>query len=827
MKQRVLLLVVILILSLCSQLMAEKMIVRIDQPDMKTATYFQTMNYDIASYVPNKYIDLVVDEQEYQILKDKGYNPVVHTTENELKANLTSKIAGYRSYEDVYNELQEKEILFSDYCRLYNIGTTWGKIYADQGYTAYNNYQHDIWALKVTDNPDVNEDEPKIYIFGAHHARELISTEVAMGVLNNLLENYNSDPTILNILNNAEIWFVPIVNPNGHEVANNSLDVWWRKNLRDNNDNQSLNIGNYSIDGVDLNRNYAWEWGLVGASDNFEDETYHGPNPISEPELVALDSLMAANRFALGISYHSYSELVLYPFGYALNVLSPDDAAMGQLATDMANTITGQNGGHYTPQPSYALYPCMGSLDDYSYGKYSTFCYTIELATQFIPNGNQVAGIVENNIQASEILFNRLFKSTLSGHIKDSNGLPIVAEVYVLGVDNTGVHKDPFTTEPQFGRYDKMLQPGTYTVQYRKFGYQTVTVENIVISSDSVTHQEIILVPAETLNLTGTVYEWPLTNVLPNARVIFVNTPYDTVFTDAQGQFVIENIPQGEYTVSIDCEGYGLYKKTVNITSSSFEFYLAPVYSTEDFESNFNWITTGMWGRSVNYSYSPTHSLADSPTGFYQDNYQSTAKYPGPLSLAGDTWSVSVSFMTKLDLESGYDYCYFEVSTDNSTWDVIDTFTGTSDWLKRNYNLDNYLEDSSLNFRFRFYSDQGVTQDGIFIDDFKIYVGFGVPNNDIVTQPAPFVLKGNYPNPFNPSTTIEMYNNVLKNTNISIYNVKGELVKTLHNGMLSIGKHQFNWEGKDNSAKKVSSGIYFYQVRNADSIQSRKMVLIK
>ncbi len=168
--------------------------------------------------------------------------------------------------------------------------------------------------MKISDNVATEEDEPCIFYMGTHHAREPISLEVAMYVLNHIVNNYGTDPDITASVNNKQIWFVPLVNPNGHKIVWDNVDTWWRKNIRDNNNSNTINTG--TTDGVDLNRNYSWEWGGQGTSSDPTDLTYCGPSPTSEPEIVAMKNMLDTHHFVAGITYHSYSELVLFPYGY-------------------------------------------------------------------------------------------------------------------------------------------------------------------------------------------------------------------------------------------------------------------------------------------------------------------------------------------------------------------------------------------------------------------------------------------------------------------------------------------------------------------------------
>ena len=335
---------VVVILLLFSFLYSEeKLVIRFQDPSPEILSEFLTTNYDVASYKPDVYLDILVTVTTYNELISRGFDIQITQTEKQLKENLkeTLELDGYRSYDEILNELIEIELMNPDICKLYDIGDSWGKIYSDAGNANYDDYYHDIWALKVSDNVLEEEDEPCVYYLGAHHAREPISTEVTMTILDHIIANYGNDPAITENVNNSQIWFVPIVNPDGQKIVLDEMDVWWRKNIRDNNENGQIDPGNYNgyPDGTDPNRNYGFEWGNVGASDDPESQTYHGPEPFSEPEVLAIKELMESHHYVAGNSYHSHGELILYPFGYNNNVVSPDTDALQDLAITMAQPM--------------------------------------------------------------------------------------------------------------------------------------------------------------------------------------------------------------------------------------------------------------------------------------------------------------------------------------------------------------------------------------------------------------------------------------------------------------------------------------------------------
>jgi murein tripeptide amidase MpaA len=227
-----------------------------------------------------------------------------------------------------------------------------------------------IYALKISDRVGYDEDEGEIVFFGCHHAREWISVEVPLLMAKHLLEHYGSDNTIKTLVDNAEIWIVPIVNPDGLEYSIHFYR-YWRKNRRLNQD------GTY---GVDLNRNYGYKWGLddVGSSPNTNAATYRGTGPFSEPETQIVRDFVEEHDFQALVSYHNYTQIIIYPWGYT-NELSPDADLMGSLAQSMAERIQPVNGRWYRPGPASGLYHTNGDTTDWAYGTHGIPSFTIEL----------------------------------------------------------------------------------------------------------------------------------------------------------------------------------------------------------------------------------------------------------------------------------------------------------------------------------------------------------------------------------------------------------------------------------------------------------------
>ncbi len=510
-----------------------------------------------------------------------------------MKSNLKglTDLDGYIDYEEMLAELQQIELDNPEICKLYDIGDSRGKHYSDAGNSNYDDYYHEIWALKLSDNVELEEDEPCVYYMGEHHAREPISLEVTMAILYHLLDNYGIDPTITDIVNNTQIWFAPLVNPNGHKIVTDEDNLWWRKNIRDNDENGYItpSSGYNFPDGIDPNRNYGFVWGYVGASGNNNSQTYHGPHVFSEPEVVAMKELMDSHHFVTGITYHSYGELVLFPLGYCIGIVAPDHDALEELAIAVATPMG------YTPLAGWQLYPCMGTTDDYSYGTHGTFSFTVELATEFIPPAAQVQSICNENIQPAMILLDRVNHSVLTGHITDSNtGEAIQAEIFVEGVDDTGVFRYPYESDENFGRYYRLLQDGFYDVYFSAYGFESQTVEDVEIISSGQTILDIEMESVITTSFSGTVTDGDSGLPIQYASVELLNTPFDPEYTDENGEFNFPSVYVGDYDVRITAVNYTSIIESITITETfnifDFELYESEAISFETGNFDDFWI---------------------------------------------------------------------------------------------------------------------------------------------------------------------------------------------------------------------------------------------
>ncbi|MET9085069.1 M14 family metallopeptidase [Streptomyces sp. NPDC004237] len=236
----------------------------------------------------------------------------------------------------------------------------------------------DIVAIKVSDNVTTDENEPEVLLTFHQHAREHLTVEMALYLLRELGAGYGSDSRVTNIVNSREIWIVPDLNPDGgeYDIATGSYRSW-RKNRQPNSGSSYV--------GTDLNRNWNYRWGCCGGSSgSTSSETYRGASAESAPEVKVVADFVRSRvvggkqQIKAGIDFHTYSELVLWPYGYttadtATGMTVDDAAAFKALGQKMAAS----NG--YTPEQSSDLYITDGSIDDYLWGSQKIFDYTFEM----------------------------------------------------------------------------------------------------------------------------------------------------------------------------------------------------------------------------------------------------------------------------------------------------------------------------------------------------------------------------------------------------------------------------------------------------------------
>ncbi len=253
----------------------------------------------------------------------------------------------------------------------------------------------DIWFVRVSDNPDVDEAEPAVRFDAMHHSREPESMQATLYFIMWCLENYGSDPLATYLVDEREIHCIPVVNPDGY-VYNESTDPGggglWRKNRRNNGD------GTF---GVDLNRNYSSQWGFddVGSSPFTSAETFRGPSAGSEPETQAMMAFISSHGFETALSIHCWQDEWLYPISYdfLLPANNADYFELGSWAMDGSDWEIGAG--------SFILYPANGVTTDYDHFVHDIMTATPEiggLEDWFWPPTSRIIPLAEEFLPAMQ-----------------------------------------------------------------------------------------------------------------------------------------------------------------------------------------------------------------------------------------------------------------------------------------------------------------------------------------------------------------------------------------------------------------------------------------
>ncbi len=233
-------------------------------------------------------------------------------------------------------------------------------------------------AVKISDNVATDEAEPEVLFTHHQHAREHLTVEMALYLINEFTSKYATDSRIRGLVDTREIWILPDLNPDGGEfdIATGSYRSW-RKN-------RQPNAGSSNV-GTDLNRNWDFQWGCCGGSSGSTgSETYRGPSPSSSPEVAAVTGFVngrvvgGVQQIKTAIDFHTYSELVLWPYGYTFSDTAPGlDANDERMLRTLGQQMAATNG--YTPEQASDLYITDGSIDDYLWGRHRIASYTFEM----------------------------------------------------------------------------------------------------------------------------------------------------------------------------------------------------------------------------------------------------------------------------------------------------------------------------------------------------------------------------------------------------------------------------------------------------------------
>lgn len=396
----------------------------------KAMAQMQQLDIDVAGVdVKKKIIDVLINDHDYDDLVQIGYEVEILEVKGVTKGP-----------DEEYKNPAEIEAIVTDLYNRYPQLTE--KISIGKSLEG-----RDIWALKISDNPTLDESsEPDILFNSMHHAREVMTPEVGIDIMEYLLDNYGKDSKVTNWVDNNQIWVIPMFNVDGNNMMWNK-DKWWRKNTR----------GGY---GVDINRNYPSTWNKCnGSSGDRSSQTYRGASAASEPETQAMMNFVAKIRPVFNISYHSYSEIVIYPLGCNGERTANKDVVEG-IGRKLGSKLRYKAGTAWE-----LLYSVDGGDIDWMYEAYQVIPYVIELNSRwqgFHPNYNRWRDkTVKRNRPGWMYLLDRLSQGGIRGNI---NKTFKSASIDVFNSKKQKIQTYKVTAD---GVFHIVLNPGNYELQFK------------------------------------------------------------------------------------------------------------------------------------------------------------------------------------------------------------------------------------------------------------------------------------------------------------------------------------------------------------------------
>lgn len=736
------------------------------------------LNISIDNVTQNS-IRVYVNEKDFQALLKIGFD--INYIPNQAKIyaqqleaetrNSNDPMNAYYSLDEYNTFLTQTAQQYPNICQLIQIGTSV--------------QNRPIYFMKISDNATLEENEPEVRLTSSIHGDEVTGYDLLIRYIKLLTTEYTTNPRIANIVNNTEVWINPMTNPDGYALHQ-------RENAND----------------VDLNRTFP-------SFSTGDENDVTG----SQPEIIAQKAFADSHTSNYSLNYHGGAQVVNYPWDQ-IYTLHPDNDVFVDLATTYAinNPTDLYNSTEFTHgiTNGAAWYVILGSLQDWLNYYYTCMDVTVEISSDKWPNATALDGFWNRN-KESLLKFTEKSQNGLHGLVYGENNTPLAAEIQIA-------NRMTSYTDPQVGDFHRLLMPGTYSLVFKAFGYEDFTMNNVQIIDNQPTNVTANLIPKSQVSFTGYVKN-NQNQPIANALVKITADSARVATTDANGFFELTQLYTGSYNISISAPDLMPFSQTITLgTSNLFNFVLAPPSFSDSFDNGLtNWEIQSPWGIQ---SISGNNVLSDSPLGDYASNANKSAKIMQSFNL-NDAQSAVFVYDVKYDLETGYDFLYVEISTNNTSWTTLKSYTGTvSDFINENISLSQYVG-QTISLRFRLQSDSGVNQDGVLIDNVKFsnQNHYTVANDNIETN-KPFISCLNYPNPFSTTkgTVFSVISNQ-KNTNntIEIFNIKGQKIRTLSTDK----KGSVSWDSKNSNNKKVSNGIYFYRVvsKNIKS-NLKKMTLV-
>jgi hypothetical protein len=631
-------------------------------------------------------------------------------------------------------------------------------------------------ALKISDNVAVDEPEPEVFFDGGIHGDEIGGPENIIRFARDLCLQYGTDPTVTNLINTREIWLYLMVNPDGR-----------------------VNMSRYNVNGVDLNRDWAYMWDSWGGSSG----------PCSQIESKNLRSCMYSNQFVVHTSFHSGTEYISCPWSYR-----PDQPLDWNHIIQLAglySSVSGYSNLQFG-QGYNGMYAINGSTKDGNYGMMGAISWSMEISYSKQPPTSQIM-LYYNRNYPSMIAMIEYAGYGLEGIVTDATtNAPVTASVFVNNYY-------PTYTDPTAGDYHKYVLPGTYSITVMANGYQSQTINNVVVTANSSTATNFQLQPGG----GHYVYKFAASQIPDNnyadegITYAVIGEPDDVNYSIGKSgwcvldmQYPVPDVAGNDFTVyegDTSPEGYYCYAGS---TIDGPWVLLGTGNGTTQFDLSGSGLTQAQFIRILDDG---DGAAVTANAGFDLDAIQATDVIPVELvSFTAENLGDEVILRWHTSTEknnSGFEI--LRSAQNDGVWESIGFIQG----------FGTTTEPKTYSFR-----DEKITAGTYKYRlkqiDFDGSISYSNVAEVDVNTPSEFMLYQNYPNPFNPSTNIKFSLPEMSRVKINIYNTAGQLVKTLVEREMESGYHEVNFD-----ASKLSSGVYLYQLQAGEYISVKKMLLIK
>ena len=717
------------------------------------------------------------------------------------------------------------------------------------GYSTQENIP--ILAAKISDNAHIKEDEPRVLFVGQVHGEEILGVEVIMELLNDLLFPGASMYTHMNILKEyLEIWLVPTGNPDGLNVVHEGLDVSYRKNKRDLSPEGSFPNGIFDydpaigndVDGVDLNRNFDFNWAFGDTflePDNSDYgahfDYYRGDEPFSESEAIALRDLALENDFVFSIVWHSsrsgnLSEKVFTSWQWEDTKDSPDLDIMKSMADYFAGLMETEDGtGTYLSVYSGSR---NGKLHDWFYRETGCIQYLVECGTANLqPDSALIENTIDRTKPAMVYLMDRAIgyytnAAQVTGSVYDfSTNQPIEGAIIEV-LEYTGSVLKPRLTD-EFGRYRRILGPGTYSISIRAEGYlpQEITA---VANNSGITTEDIFLEPAENHTLTLNLLHSTLNIVTIEGFIQNEFGAEEIQITTGENVF---ELPEGGYTIVFPLDNEFLpWEKYISLTGdySCIVSYL---------EGNKIMLSESWPWDNAEGLWSAGNVVLRSQENHYYNNGDSTFTTQwmesNLIDISG-TNRVVVSVRHKFETEWDYDPISIEILDENDN--VLGSKLWTGDrWDEYQTHLITAISEtefSQVKVRLEFSPDQTVNYRGWELQELSLYSSFDeyldVAESTGGRSPKiPMMINGLYPNPSNGRLQVDLANYPGGKGTIRVFNLLGQEILSHSLNNLSSGRHFLDLNLNKLNDRPIGSGMVFIRMETEKEQVVEKCVLLK